>query len=208
MKFVLFVEGETEHRTAGRLFKRWLDPQLRQPVGIQSVKFSGHANFAQNVATKAHMHLQGPNNGEIVGVIGLLDLYGLDYPPTKTAVQDRFDWAKQDFERQVGHAKFRMFFAVHEFEAWLLSDPTIFSAALQNMLKNANIRQPEQVDFAEPPARLLDRIYRQATTRSYKKTVDGNTLFEKLDPNKAVAACPYLKQLLDEMLTMAQNAGL
>ena len=39
MKFVLFVEGHTE-RAIPEFLKRWLDPQLSQRAGIQTVRFS------------------------------------------------------------------------------------------------------------------------------------------------------------------------
>ena len=42
--------------------------------------------------------------------------------------------------------KFRLFFAVHEFEAWLLSQPDIFPREIKNALQN-RIAQPEQVNF-------------------------------------------------------------
>jgi hypothetical protein len=44
MKFILFVEGQTERGSAAAFLKRWLDPQLRQPIGIQPVSFDGYAD--------------------------------------------------------------------------------------------------------------------------------------------------------------------
>lgn len=40
MKFVLFVEGDTEKSLAPFL-KRWLDARLTKKIGIQIVKFYG-----------------------------------------------------------------------------------------------------------------------------------------------------------------------
>ena len=36
MKFILFVEGRTEHKAIPSFLKRWLDPQLSKPVGVKS----------------------------------------------------------------------------------------------------------------------------------------------------------------------------
>lgn len=208
MKFILLVEGKTERDAAAAFLKRWLDPQLRQPVGIQPVPFDGYADLVRKMATKTRMHLQGPKRSEIVAVIGLLDLYGPTfYPPDKTTVDERIAWGKEYFEKEVGQDKFRLFFAVHEFEAWLLSKPDIFSREIKDALQN-RVGQPEKVNFTEPPAKLLDRIYKQQTRRNYKKTTYGKQLFAKLDPATAVAKCPYLKAMLDEMLTLAKAAGL
>ena len=208
MRFVLLVEGQTERDSAAAFLKRWLDPQLSQPVGIQPVAFDGYADLMRKMSTKARMHLQGPKRSEVVAVIGLLDLYGPTfYPSDKTTVDERFAWGKEHFEKEVNLEKFRLFFAVHEFEAWLLSQPDIFSRDITNAFPS-KIVQPERVNFVEPPAKLLDRVYQQQTRRNYKKTTYGKQLFAKLDPNIAIGKCPYLKALLDEMLALAKAAGL
>jgi hypothetical protein len=207
MKFILLVEGQTERGAVAEFVKRWLDPQLSQPVGIQVVPFDGYAELVRKMATKARMHLEGPRRSEVVGVVGLLDLYGPTfYPADKTGADERFAWGKDHFEREVGLDKFRLFFAVHEFEAWLLSQPDIFPREIKDALRK--VAQPEKVNFNLPPAKLLDRIYKEKTKRNYKKTTYGKQLFAKLDPAVAVGKCPYLKSLLDEMLCLARTAGL
>jgi hypothetical protein len=108
-------------------------------------------------------------------------------------------------EHRVGHPRFRQHFAVHETEAWLLTDPGIFPPAIRDRLERY-ARQPESVNFEEPPAKLLHRVY-QAGSRSYQKVVHGSVLFPKLDPNLAYKACPRLKMLLDEMLLLAKATG-
>jgi hypothetical protein len=209
MKFVLLVEGQTEKDSAAAFIKRWLDPQLKQPVGIQVVSFNGYAELVRKMATKTQMHLEGPNQAEIIAVVGLLDLYGPEfYPPDKSTAEDRYAWGKAYFEQEVGLARFRMFFAVHEFEAWLLSQPDIFPKEVKNAMPNAKTSLPERVNFNEPPAKFLDRIYKQATKKNYKKTTYGKQLFPKLDPSLAAAKCPYLKAMLDEMLQLAKATGL
>jgi len=177
-------------------------------VGIQRVQFDGYADMVRKIETKARMHLSGPKQGEIVGVIGLLDLFGPDFYPTeKTSADERFAWGKAHFEASVGDSRFRMFFAVHEFEAWLISQPSIFPREVKSELETS-IPHPERVNFHEPPAKLLDRVYKLKMRRSYKKTTYGRQLFAKLDPTVAVSKCPYLKSMLDEMLAMAKAAGL
>ena len=208
MKFVLLVEGQTEGGSAAAFLKRWLDPQLNNPIGIQTVTFDGYADLIRKMATKSKMHLGGPKASEIVAVIGMLDLYGPTfYPAEKTTAEERIAWGTEHFQREVGLDKFRLFFAVHEFEAWLLSQPAIFPHEIRNALP-AKIANPERVNFNEPPAKLLDRIYKQVTRRSYKKTTYGKQLFAKLDPAVAINKCPTLKAMVDEMLALARAAGL
>jgi predicted ATP-dependent endonuclease of OLD family len=40
VKFVLFVEGETEQKVLPGFLKRWLDTKLEERVGIQAVPLS------------------------------------------------------------------------------------------------------------------------------------------------------------------------
>ncbi|MBM4092949.1 MAG: DUF4276 family protein [Planctomycetes bacterium] len=208
MKYILLVEGRTERDTAAAFLKRWLDPRLQRPVGVQTVPFNGYGDLVRKMATKAKMYLEGPSRNEIVAVVGLLDLYGPTfYPPNMSSAAARYAWGKAHFEKEVDLDKFRLFFAVHEFEAWLLSDPTIFPQVIRNALPNT-IAQPEGVDFTEPPAKLLDRLYQQQTKRNYKKTTYGRQLFTKLDPGIATGKCPYLTAMLKEMLSLAKAAGL
>ena len=182
MRFVLLVEGQTEKDSLKAFLKRWLDPQLSQPIGIQPVAFNGYAELAQKMATKARMHLNGPKQAEIVAVIGLLDLYGPNfYPRNLATVEERYQWGVDHFQRAVADKRFRMFFAVHELEAWLLSDPAIFPRDVKDGLPTT-VSHPERVNFDQPPAKLLDQVYRQKTRRGYKKITYGKQSFAKLDP--------------------------
>lgn len=208
MRFVLLVEGDTEKWAAAGFLKRWLDAQLGARVGVQAVGFQGYGDFVRKLVRKAHMYLDGPDGDPIIAVIGLLDLYGPSfYPAHASSADERHDWAVAHFEREVDRPKFRMFFAVHEFEAWLLSQPSLFPAAVQSALPS-RVGHPERVDFDEPPSKLLDRAYMAGTRRGYKKVAYGTVLFRKLDPETVAAKCPRLKSMLEEMLHLARGAGL
>lgn len=205
MKFILFVEGDTE-RALPPFFKRWLDPQLPQRVGIDPVRFTGWAEQRRETKKRAHLYLNSRQAAEIIGVISLLDLYGPDfYPARLTGADERYEWAKHEIEGEVGHPKFRQFFAVHETEAWLLSQPELFPAEVRAAFPG-RVDQPETINFNEPPARLLGRLYRDRLRRTYKKIVNGKELFEGLEPDVAYRKCPRLKELFDEMLRMAKEA--
>jgi len=205
MRFVLFVEGHLERQALPAFLKRWLDPRLERPVGIQAVRFEGWAELVKDAPTSAGMYL---SSQDVIGVIALLDLYGPTFYPTETrTADDRYAWAKKHLERQVGDPKFRQFFAVHETEAWLLSDPNLFPRDVADVLRKLP-RPPEGIDFDEPPAKLLQRVYKEKTRRTYKKRTHGSELFRALDPSVACRKCPRLNDLLDEMLRMARDAGL
>jgi hypothetical protein len=210
LKFILLVEGEAERAALPTFIERWLDPRLAPRVGVKPVKLRGSGKYVKEVAEIVRDQLNSPDRKEIVAVIGLLDLYGLPndfYPPGLSDAQSRYDWAKQKLEGMVGQPKFRQFFAVHELEAWLLSDPSIFHKDVRKEFP-ASVKNPESVNFNQPPAQLLERLYQKKLGRPYRKVVDGRNLFSKLSPENAYKKCPRLKEMLDEMLKLAKDSGI
>lgn len=208
MKFVLFVEGYTEKKSLPEFLKRWLDPRLEQKVGIRVVRFDGWSDYVRDTPKKARLYLNGPDREDIIAVIGLLDLYGPTfYPEHKRTASERYGWAKQDIETKVDHPKFRQHFAVHECEAWLLSHPDGLPDEVKKNLPG-KCKQPEEVNFDEPPKKLLQKLYRDKLGGAYKEVTHGAELFAELDPNVAHRKCPRLRAMLDEMLNLAQAAGL
>jgi len=206
VKFVLFVEGHTEKLAVPQLLKRWLDPRLSTPVGIKVSRFEGWPDYARDLRKKVEINLSGKSGSDVIAGIGLLDLYGPTiYPGELTDASSRRAWAKEHFERLTGHPRFRQHFAVHELEAWLLAEPAVLPRPVREALPAT---PPERVNFNEPPAKLLDRLYTSKMSRRYKKTTDGTNLFRALDPAVVYAKCPNLKLLLDDMLQLAQEAGL
>ncbi len=208
MKFVLFVEGKTEQMAIPKFVKRWLDARLSARVGVKAVRFNGWPEFDREIKKKVHLNLDAPSSPDAIAGIGLLDLYGPTfYPPGVASADDRVRWAVDRFEKEVGHPRFRMFFAVHEVEAWLLSQPGVFPKEVGAAFPG-KIARPETVDFDEPPARLLEKLYRSKLGKKYKKVTYGVSLFGKLDPNVACGKCPNLRAMLDTMLDLAKSAGL
>ena len=192
MKFVLFVEGHTEKKSIAPFLKRWLDPKLNQPVRIQPVRFDGWAEMVKDMPNKTRRHLEGPERDQIIAVVALLDLYGPTiYPGHLTSSEERCRWAVEDLTRKVGQERFRMFFAVHEVEAWLLSRSDMFPREIVNKFPG-KVQHPETVNFDIPPAKLLDNLYNQYLKRDYNKVVLGSNFFRSLDPDVVYQKCPHL----------------
>lgn len=208
MKFILFVEGETEGIAVGPFLKRWLDAELEKPVGLKVVRFQGAGELIRVAPERALRALNSPK-GDVLAVFALLDLYEcpLPYPSHQMTVDERIKWGKEYMEKRIGHPRFRQFFAVHETEARLLSDVSTFPTQFQASL-TAKSRNPEAVNFDEPPATLLENLYRTRIPSGYQKTTEGPALFRKLNPQMAYDRCPSLKALLDEMLLLAKQARL
>jgi len=208
MQFVLFVEGHTEKKGVVPFLKRTLDAKLSAKVGIKTVRFEGWPEMVKDMSKKARMYLEGPDRNDIIAVIGLLDLYGPTfYPQNTVTASERSAWAKNHLENMVKQKRFKMFFAVHEVEAWLLSQPEVFPREVRQELDSES-KNPEDVNFENPPSNRLEHLYLQKTGRKYKKVVYGSQLFGKLDPEMAASKCPELKKMIECMLEMANNAVL
>ena len=71
------------------------------------------------------------------------------------------------------------------------------------------VKRPEEVNFDEPPKKLLQRLYLEKARQTYKNVTHGEQLFKmccllELEYKK----CPKLKALLDRKLELAKQAGL
>jgi hypothetical protein len=208
VRIVLMVEGWTEKEKVLRDFlKRWLDPRLPQRVGLQAVRFGGNNKYLDDVAVKTQMYLE---EDDVIAVFGLLDLYGLppritdNYPPN-AELDEKIDHARRQITNLVTEPhrdRFRQHFAVHETEAWLLSDPKILP---QDIRLPANYTEhPETIDFEESPAKRLDELWKRAYRgRGYKKVTQARNLFPRLDPDLVYEKCPNFKQMMDEMRDLA-----
>lgn len=83
-------------------------------------------------------------------------------------------------------------------EAWLLSAPDLFPSEIRNGFPG-RAENPETVNFNEPPARLLNRLYGEKMRRAYKKVTQGKDLFDRLSPEVARNKCPRFAEMLDEI---------
>lgn len=208
MKFVVLVEGDVEQKVLPRFLRGYLTPRLSASVGVHVINFSGCYRFVEDIATQVQLHMSGPKAADTIGCIGLLDLYGPTFfPADKKTAEERRQWGRQHLESRVNHARFRQHFAVHELEAWILAQPEVLPSEVRKGLPG-KCNQPETVNFGEPPAKLLKRLYDQRLHRPFRKMTDGVGLFEKLNPATVAAKCPGLQALLDDMLQMARDAGL
>lgn len=205
-KFILFVEGYTEAAGLSGFLKRWLDARLDAPVGIDVVRFEGWSDLVRDTKKKANLYLTSSKQSEIIAVIGLIDLYGVTlYPDDISGVKERYQWLKKDIEERVGQERYRQFFAVHETEAWFLASLSDFPTEVRKALEK-KAQYPERVNFDTPPAKLLEATFSRELKRDYKKVTEARNRFPKLDPGLVAEKCPYLQEMLDELLKLAQEA--
>ena len=127
------------------------------------------------------------------------------YPDDINSVPERYAWGRAHIEKLVSHPGYHQFFAVHETEAWLLSDLQRFQPDVRRALIEKS-KNPETINLDEPPAKLLDRVYMSCKKRHYEKVIEARNQFPHLDPSVAATKCPYLRQMLNELLTIIQDA--
>jgi hypothetical protein len=211
MKFILIVEGQTERKGVPDFIRKWLNEggRLQTSVGVRAISLKGGGRdlFAR-IADKAISHLKGPRRQGIVGVIGLLDLYnpGFEWPKNCDSVDQRWQWGIEQIENKVSDDKFRMFFAVHEVEAWMLSEPSELHVTLSKADETA-VKAPEKINFQTPPSKWLKQRYKHLKP-ACMKTTHGPEILGRLDPGITHDKCPYFGMMLDQMRVLARQAGL
>jgi len=207
VRFELLTEGRTEKKAVRQFLHDAINTRLTRKVGLAPTGFEGNGEYLRKVARKAQMFLNAPDAAEVIAVVGLLDLYGLpEHWQSGSTSEERYREVKRKIEEQVGDRRFRQFFAVHETEAWLLSDPGVFPAGVQIRLRAVS-GYPERVDLSDPPARRLNTAYQQELKRGYRKVVDGQALFSRLDSQTVMDKCPCFAAMIDELVHLARLAG-
>jgi len=213
VRFVVLVEGDTERRMLGCLLGCWLNKEdrLATRIGVHTESVDGCPATAPETVRRARRHLAAVKESDVIAVAALSDWYtpqqGLlrDMPKGTT---DPIAWAASELERRADLGpRFRAFFAVHDIEAWLWSQPDVFPRGVAAAV-GADKRGPEEVDENSPPSQRLKALYRERCDKGYMKTVHGPSLFQKLDAELAYAKCPHLAEMLDWMLEKARAAGL
>lgn len=208
MRVLLFVEGEMEQKGLPPCLSAYCQRSLGRRLRFQAICFRGAANYVRELTTKVRMHLGAKASGDILAAFGIVDLYGLPLQLSgwqDKGVADKVSLGRKHFETQVAHSKFRQFFAVHETEAWLLAD----SAQLPDPVRKAlpgKCARPEEVNNDMPPAKLLDKLYRDKVSRAYQKSIDGVNMLGDLSHDTVSAKCPYFRDMLTE-LTALVKAG-
>jgi hypothetical protein len=203
MKFVILCEGETERRVLGDLLRKWLNPRVSQRVGFTCPNLEGWQKVVSDAQKRAQLYFA---EDDVLGVISLIDLYGPDfYPKHLRTASERYAWGIQHMRQKITHERYRHHFAVHELEAWLLSQPELLPPAVVNKLPG-KAAKPESVNFDEPPAKLLVRLYDEAKLPAYKKTSTGTKLFSRLNPEVVYQKCPSFKALADDLLALCPPA--
>ena len=153
-------------------------------------------------------------------VTTLLDFYGLpnDFPARSETVampglnaRNKAVRLQEAFASDIGHSHFIPFLALHEFEAWLFSNPQTVAdhfgnPALKGMFANVvnQAGAPEDInnDPATHPSARVEQLI-----PNFKKTSDGPTILHKATLAGIRAVCPHFGDWLGALEGLGHPIG-
>lgn len=215
MKRVLIVvEGQTEER----FVKTVLQPAL-EPIGLAITPTIVATKRVKDGGTfKGGIHSYGQFREHLrrvlVGsggalVTSMIDYYALptDFPgmsdrPAHGTPRQRVQHVERALQVDVGQPNFLPFIALHEFEAWLFSDPQTVPSVLAQPRQSAafasiaNAHAPEDINEkpeTAPSRRLLDLF------PGYRKALHGPPAAQRIGLPTIRARCPHFDHWLSRV---------
>lgn len=221
-RLLMLVEGQSEEI----FVKNTLAPHLAQhgvyvekPTVLWTKRLPGGGGFRGGVSSwqKIRGSLLPLTHDGDAWVSTLLDFHGLpqDFPGDQDArgvgcPRQKVAVLQERFATAVGRQRFIPFLALHEFEAWLFSEPETVATHFGNTMLAEQLRDaaqkaggPELINHGaqtHPKARL------ESMGCGYKETSDGPTLLAKIGIAKVRAACPHFDAWLDRLQTLGGSA--
>ncbi|MDR2208524.1 MAG: DUF4276 family protein [Azoarcus sp.] len=224
IRLKILVEGPSEEV----FVKQVLAPHLKQhkvnvtPVIIVTKKrVDGYEHRGGGLSWKKVLeHLRYlANDSDAIST--LFDFYGLPkkFPGYREACAEQnprngVEVLEERLAQEFKHPNFIPFFALHEFETWLFSDPdtvaTYFGEpVLANELRKAvqGAVEPEFINHGiktHPKKRLDDML--DKLSLAYKETSDGPILMSNIGISTVRSACPHFSGWLDRLEQLGKMA--
>lgn len=146
------------------------------------------------------------NHSEAI-VTSMLDLYGLpkDTPGYSAQQQSHYDWAvaiEAAVNKDIGTQNIRFNLVIHEFEALLFSNPTVFLdynkdvvGVMEKSLLGAN-GNPEDINngYDTSPSHRITHVY-----QGYSKPATGVIMAKRIGLDKIRASCYHFNEWLSSL---------
>jgi hypothetical protein len=208
---LILVEGRTEEVFVKSCLVEHL--QSRSLVPIPTIVTTKPVKNGPNFKGGIHSYTQVKvdlrrllRDSSAVGITTLIDYYALpadfpgmdDRPPG--APRPRVEHVERAFAADIEHPRFRPHLVLHEFEAWVFSDPAAASwlfdepqvpQALQAI--RDSFGSPEDIDegiTTAPSKRILDRY------PGYQKSLHGPMAVAAIGLERVRARCPHFADWL------------
>lgn len=212
----ILVEGYSEEHFVKCKLAPFL---LKYNVKIEELVNMNGANWTD---LQKHLKIMSSND-KTAWITTIIDVYPLSkkYPSYKTlknisnptALVEAMEAMLSEFMCvQQHHEQFIPFFVLHEFEAWLFSQPEIIVEHFQNKqavrkeinkILNKARNNPEDINHGEathPKAHLL-----RITQDNYKSGDDGIKIINKIDINIIKESCQHFANWLDRLIKLGKN---
>lgn len=218
----LLGEGETETTFAAEVLKPHLEKLgvfLYRAMGIahaekHRIVHRGGGRRYQPMRKDIHRQLTQEKAKDLF-VTTMIDLYGIhpEFPNLAEAEkhrrspQKRVEFLERAFAEDIDSPRFIPCTQLHEYEAYLFSDPTHFryvfggrAREVTELCEIAGSRSPELIDDGPktaPSKRIL------ALFPDYRKVVDGVKIAELIGLNTIRARCPHFDSWLTRLEKLA-----
>jgi hypothetical protein len=228
-RLYLFAEGQTEQTFANQV----LGPQL-----LKSGVFLDHVVLIAHAKKRSKVHRGGgrtyaPMKNDIVRFLRqdkardvffttMIDLYAISaqFPGLKAAEklrhlpEKRVEFLEQSFAKDIGDPRFLPYIQLHEFEAYLFSDPAWFGYFYDHQEKQiAELKTladayatPELIDDGQHSA-PSKRIIAQLPDYEDAKVAIGPQVAELIGLDAIRAKCPHFHAWLSRLEGLDQKAG-
>ena len=197
---MVLCEGETEEFAIRHFVARQWRVDRLESVGLKPVNLHGNLEQAGRFAAG---YL---DDEEILSVFALVDLFRMirvdqeANDPLNVKVDRVRDWLRE----RVIHRRRSDFFphvSVYEVEAWILAEGTALSNRLGASIER-DLRAEER-NFLRPPAVRINELFLRYKKTRYRKTIDGQRLFSKMEFHPVYDSCPYFRRFYDELRAVA-----
>jgi len=230
VRLYLFAEGQTEQTFADTLIKPHLYSYqvfMNNPILIAHAKKKGivHRGGGRNYAPMKNDILRFLRQEKSLDVFftTMLDLYAIhpDFPGLSTAEsirQDplkRVEFLEQKFAEDINDQRFIPYLQLHEYEAYLFSDPSCFKYLSPEIEQNIKqIQSLEEVASQYQNPELINdglqtapskRIIAQFPDYEKAKSTFGPQLAENIGLQAIRSKCPHFNQWLSKLESLGEN---
>lgn len=216
----ILVEGPTEEGFVKKVLTPYLEDKGIYPTPLlletKSVDSGPHSKGGVSTYGKIKRDIRRLiYDSSVVAVTTMIDFYGLpsDFPAKKSlslgTCYQRVGYLEEAFAKDVDHAKFIPYLALHEFEALLFASPGHIAKKFPRMKVQKelhNIRNqfatPEEIN-EEPSKTPFKRL--QMLLPEYQKPLHGPLIAAEIGIDRVRQECPHFNDWLAKLEALAET---
>ncbi len=227
VRLYLFAEGQTEQTFAATILRPHLaayEVYLENPILIAHAKKRGHIHRGggRNYLPMKNdiMRFLKQERASNVFFTTMLDLYAIhsEFPGLSESEKfrqnsiQRVEFLERCFAADIGDHRFIPYLQLHEYEAYLFSDPKCFQLVEAGCMKKIETLMAETAGYATPelindgpetaPSKRIEALF---PDYGRAKTVFGPQLAQMIGLSTIRARCPHFEQWLHRLESLNTN---